>query len=191
MWKLPPSSGPEYLPLSDEIPTVPLKTIIECAACLAVRQKRIFAVILAYSLLYLSGTTWLEREWTKDDAICFLQSANNQIDVCRPYFSVGFVDSASVTGPYDESNDCDHIAVSVLGSGILLIELEFGKPIESLWKSGDLKDGWKNPNAGKTAATRFLETGKNEMITVTSDFVRRCLHAYAEYFCTLRRLRMI
>lgn len=168
MWKLPPSSSPDYLPLSDENPTVSLKTIIEYAACLTVRQKRIFAVNLAYSLLYLSQTVWLEREWTKDD-ICFLQSTNHHIDVCRPYFSVDFANSASVTEPYDESCDtgpddegidCDHIAPSILGFGILLIELEFGKPIESLWTSGDLRDGQKNPNTNKTAAMRFLETGR-------------------------------
>jgi hypothetical protein len=159
MWKLPPSSGPDYLPLSDENPTVSLKTIIEYAACLTVRQKRIFAVNLAYSLLYLSQTVWLEREWTKDD-ICFLQSTNQHIDICRPYFSVDFANSGSVTELYDEGIDCDHIAPSILGFGILLIELEFGKPIESLWKSGDLRDGQKNPNTNKTAAMRFLETGR-------------------------------
>lgn len=163
MWKLPPSSKLDSLPVSERVPTVSLKTLIASAAKFNVRQRRVLAVILAYSLLYLSESKWLGREWTKED-ICFLQSADSKVDIGRPYLSTRFPGPVEQEGVFQGDNDasggCYHLAPSLLGFGILLIELEFGKTIESLWTDEDLIDGTKNPNTNRTAAKRFLETAR-------------------------------
>ena len=159
IWKLPPNFKLDYLQVSETLPTVSLKTLIASAAKFSLRQRRVIAVILAYSLLYLSQSALLEREWTKED-ICFLQNAEGKVDIGRPYFSINFP-GPDCQGDELHNNDsrlCYHPAPSLLGFGILLIELEFGKPIESLWTNEDLTDGKKNPNTNRTAAKRFLET---------------------------------
>ncbi|KAE9368050.1 hypothetical protein N431DRAFT_75410 [Stipitochalara longipes BDJ] len=154
--KLAPRSEPKYLPMAAHGPTVSLKTLIESATTFSLKQRRVLAVILSYSLLYVGESQWLRREWTKED-VCFIQTDNNMVDIGRPYLSAEFPGPGINPGIDDETQDCPHPAPSILGLGILLIELEFGKMIESLWKKEDLRNGKKNLNSNITAAMRFLE----------------------------------
>jgi len=154
--KLPPRSEPKYLPMAAHEPTVSLKTLLEAATSFSLKQRRILAVVLSYSLLYVGESQWLRREWTKED-VCFVQTDNNMVDIGRPYLSAEFPGPGIDPRIGDDTQDCPHPAPSILGLGILLIELEFGKMIESLWKKEDLRNGKKNLNSNITAAIRFLE----------------------------------
>jgi hypothetical protein len=151
LWKLAVGNGTDDLLLSDQTPIVTLKMLLESAQKLSKKQKSILAVILAYSLLYLSESSWLGREWTKDD-VCFCYSADKGVDVGRPYLSAEFAAPGSLATADEET----HVAPSLLGFGIILIELETGKPIESFWTEEDLDDGKKNPYSNRTAAYRLV-----------------------------------
>jgi hypothetical protein len=146
-----------FLPISDSCSLVSLKHILSHGARARMKEKRMLGVILAYSMLYIGESKWLRSEWTSED-VCFIQSGEGAIDPRKPYLSINLPMEVSNTNSEMDHTTLEylHPAPSILSLGIVLMELEFGHPIESLWRDEDLINGETNVNTKFLAATRIL-----------------------------------
>jgi hypothetical protein len=160
MSKLPADAGSKYVLISETSPTLSLKDLMSSSK-FTLRERRVLAVILAYSLIYLSESFWMhDRELAKDD-VCFLQTPTTTPDISKPFLSICIPDQNNDGGMDDEEWECLHDAQSLLGLGIILMELEFGELIEDLATIDDKINGQKYADTNRLAACRQL--GKSRL----------------------------
>ncbi|KAH7136154.1 hypothetical protein B0J11DRAFT_520039 [Dendryphion nanum] len=124
LWRL--RSQPRSLQILDRIPATSLDSLIRGRTNISLRNKRRLALILSHSLLQYHDSEWLSSEWGKRH-ISFLYSAQDTPDLERPYLSTCF-DKCHTAAKPDLTRF--HRNPSILALGILLIEIELGKPIE-------------------------------------------------------------
>lgn len=157
MWKLPSGSKtPRYLLLSDEEPTVSLETLLRnCNAKFTLKERRILAVILGHAMLHICESSWLSKELTKEN-VSFLRAAPNTADLRKPYLSVQFHNKGIEEQTEQDAWISNHPSPSLLGFGIILIELEHG-PIENMRQEDDLIDGEMFPDTNRMTAERCLK----------------------------------
>ncbi|KAH8802414.1 hypothetical protein F5884DRAFT_823660 [Xylogone sp. PMI_703] len=127
VWQL--RSLPKRLPNLELAQTESLGTVLRRSVKLTLANKRRLAVIVSHSLLQFHDSNWLRNNWNKDQ-IFFYCEPSGLLDFQRPYLSTEFYEDMS------ESNkqldfDIFHRNPSILGLGILLIEIHTERPIES------------------------------------------------------------
>lgn len=120
------------------------------------------------------------KNWTAGN-IHFCQTPNETVDLGRPYLSANFP-LPKDTGDLDdgkrdiveEEEEEEHVAPSLLAFGILLLELETGKSIDSFWTPGDLTNGKENSYSNISAASRLVEPSK---VWSANDGIRNAAEA--------------
>ena len=158
----------------DSLPNISLKELLRTSTKLPLREKRILAVVLANSLLQLCESPWFSKEWSKKDISFFYKSAN-QVDLKRPYISTFFQNTQQGDDP--EAMLRIHPNQSILALGILLLEIQVGKPIESQRTAEDLGDGQSvNVNTDLTTALRLLEDSVDDIYEDYRTAIQACLN---------------
>jgi hypothetical protein len=126
VWQL--RSQQRKLQIIDSKPATSLESLIRTQSRLSLRDKRRLALIFAYSLLKYHDSEWLSDEWGKS-SISFFYSSQEKPDLMRPYLSTRFDKSQSASSQMNMMKF--HPNSSILALGILLIEMDLGKPIEA------------------------------------------------------------
>jgi hypothetical protein len=126
LWQL--RSQQRQLNILETIPATSLETLIRTQSNLSLRNKRRLALMFAYCLLKYHDSEWLASEWGKS-SISFLYSSHNELDLQRPYLTSYF------DTPQREITEVNvahfHPNPSILALGILLIEIDLKRSIES------------------------------------------------------------
>lgn len=133
--------------------------------------KRTLALVLAYSLMTLGGTVWTEGKWAKEH-IYFFYDRTQQLCPSQP-----FISSSMKQQQFDTAvlgSDVLHPLPIVLSLGVLLLEIETGKPIEQSHKPDELENGVVTSNTHLWAARR--EAGKLDDQSSTKNY-REALQA--------------
>lgn len=162
VWKLPPGhETPKYILVSDEEPTISLEELMnlmkDSNAKFTLKERRTLAVILSHAMLHICESSWLKKELRKEN-ISFLLTAPATADLRRPYLSAKFPkDTIGEDSVKEEDAWASiHPSLSLLGLGVILIELEHG-PIENMRQEDDLLDGKEYSDTNRIAAQRCLE----------------------------------
>ena len=130
-------------------------------------------VILARALLQLFCTPWLGPGWNKN-SIAFLNMADsdNTPDVLKPYLITRF-DTTTVN---DKPFEGLHPIPDILALGILLIEIESGKPIESARTPDSLVDGQITINTDYYTSWKMYEVLRQEGLNdKMQTIIEQCL----------------
>lgn len=153
LWQLP--SQPRQLYFFESAEAVPLRALLRGANELPLKEKRMLALILAYSLLQLCGSPWLNETFSKEEITFFYKSADEP-DYERPYISTRFDESQTVVSRPVMNRL--HRNPSLLSLGILLLELHKERPIEHYRKPEDLINGTEvNVNTDFAVADREVK----------------------------------
>ena len=126
LWQL--RSEPRQLPILDSIPPASLESLLLAKTRLSLRDKRRLALILSHSLLQYHESAWLCSEWRKCH-ISFFYLSEDKPDLRRPYLSTCF-EKPQPEIVKTEMNRF-HRNPSILALGILLIEIDSERPIET------------------------------------------------------------
>lgn len=155
--------------------TISLKTMLGGKGTLTLAGKRILAVILANALLELFETPWLAKQWNTEH-ICFFHHSGDQIEPCvtKPYLSTKFDEFQAENTSQDIHRI--HPIPSVLALGVLLLEIELGKPIESERHNDDLLNGQPNVNTDYTTADRLWRGLRDDVYEGYSSAIEACLN---------------
>ena len=158
----------------DSPPNISLEELLRTSTKLSLREKRILAVVLANSLLQLCESPWFSKDWSKEDISFFYKSAN-QVDLKNPYISAFFQNAQKDADP--EAMLRIHPNQSILALGILLLEIQLGKPIESQRTAEDLVDGQNvNVNTDLTTALRLFEDSVDDIYEDYRTAIQACLN---------------
>jgi hypothetical protein len=139
------------------------------------RDKFILQVILANGLLHFYKGPWLLKDWNKTH-ICFYQAKSQALpDLTRPYLS-------TQCKPLEQCSEEDDVSFrihpypGILALGILLLEIELGRPIEDQRPSDSPNnaEGF-NVDADRTVAMEMLEECKNDSSIDFIHAVDACL----------------
>jgi hypothetical protein len=155
LWRAAMGALKDYLPLSVQTPTVSLRNLIKSRRKLSTKAKLIIAVLVAHAMLHLSESPWLDRQFLDKD-LCFCQMTSRGVDISHPYLTTKF--PANDEEPLPEADSPPHPYSSLLGLGIILIELHTEKLIESYHSPDDLIGGKQNLSSDMTAAHRLATT---------------------------------
>lgn len=157
LWQL--QSRPRQLHYFESAEAVALQTLLQGANELPLKEKRVLALILAYSLLQLCGSPWLRETFSKEHITFFYKSADEP-DYDRPYISTRFDEPLTVAKGLDVNQL--HRNPSILSLGILLLELHKERPIEAYRKPEDLINGTEvNINTDYTVVDREVKKLKD------------------------------
>lgn len=146
-------------------------------------HRKYLALVLASTVLQLHETPWLEERWNKYD-ICFLRRTDQSREPIfnEPYISKPFASTAaSITPIQSVSRSSGGPMVrnkSLFALGVLLIELSYGKPLESLREPCDMgPNGLQNQYTAWLTASRLIKSREISHREGSSyaDAVRRCI----------------
>lgn len=152
---------------------VSLETLLHSPRRWRLKDKRVLAVTLANTVLQLSEGPWLNKKWNAAH-ISFFEAAQNSIDFGRPYLTTQFQQQTTDDAESELEFQSIHASPSLLSLGILLLEINQGRPIEI--SPLDLTDGmFKNANTELTAAMRFFEESVEDIYNDYRRAIRACL----------------
>lgn len=141
------------------------------SAILSLKERRIIAVLLAHCLLQFCGSAWLEEHWSKE-SISFFQRADGD----RIVLSTGLVEHA--TSSDEDAPYRFHHYPGVLGLGILLLEMELKKTIEtarSEYTNEPGQDEEPNLNTDLETALRMFDDVQDNALPDFKAAVDACL----------------
>ncbi|KAF2465073.1 uncharacterized protein BDR25DRAFT_295894 [Lindgomyces ingoldianus] len=147
------------------------------------------SVTLSSSLLQLSQTPWLCRNWSKTD-IVFLRTVDASglsVSIRHPYLKKEhrWGDQEWTERDAHSMNDCSKL----LGLGVLLVEITSGRSIESMRLREDLgPNGYANEVTDLQVARRWLLEQKNSG-NLTLGFESAISHCLKSYVDPTSRLR--
>lgn len=139
------------------------------------RDKFILQVMLANGLLHFYKGPWLLKVWNKTH-ICFYQAKSQTLpDLTRPYLS-------TECKPLEQGSEEEDVSFrihpypGILALGILLLEIELGRPIEDQRPSDSPNNtDVFNVDADRTVAMEMLEECKNDSSIDFINAVDACL----------------
>ena len=170
LWQLPPLM--KQFGNSHEGFYTSLGQLLHDSVSMSRKQRRVLSVILAHSLVQLYGSPWLGSNWSKENIYFFSRTDHPEVlDLTQPYLS----DDSALLEPNREEKQGIHQYPSILSLGILLLELELGKPLESQHNEEDLTNGSKNANTDLTTAMRMLNRYKDDVYEDYRAAVQGCL----------------
>lgn len=151
-------------------PAISFKTLLEHMPPPPLIIRRKLALMFAYSLFQLHESPWLSQQWDKDHIYFFYTPTGP--DLQRPYLSASFHQLPS--GGEPRPRELFHRNLGILKLGVLLIEVEKWKPLESFRTEDDLKDGDPTPNSVLVVARRVQRT-LNDCFYTYSNAIDACL----------------
>jgi len=154
---------------------VPLKDLLHHHdQRIAMREKWVLAVVLAHAALHCSNGPWLSEDWSKEHVSFFRDASGTSLDLRRPFLAVEFEDTRA-DGSASSTLFNTHSNPSLLSLGILLLEINKKKSIETMWSSDYLMDGQPNENTNLTTAMRLLQDDDGEWTDGYRTAVEACL----------------
>lgn len=164
LWRL--RSQPRKLHILDSIPAASLESLLLEQTRLGLRDKRRLALILSHSLLQYHDSAWLGSEWDKRHISFF--HLGDKPDLQRPYLSTCF------NKPHPDIIDTDksrfHRNPGILALGILLIEIDLERPIETYRTATDKI----NANTDWIVADRIVKS-MDQCSEPYREAIRACL----------------
>jgi hypothetical protein len=166
-----------------QMKTISLKLLLTQARKLEKRDRLILGVKLASSVLQLYKTPWLRDIWGKSD-IFFVkyEDPESGILISKPFLSKAFqspvcsITPRVLTEPYAHPSP-DVRNQTIFALGVVLIELWFGRPLETLRLPSDLGDhNEANQITDFATARRLSEEIYSEAGDWYGDAVRRCIY---------------
>jgi len=163
--------------------TVSLKLLLSQANRMEKRDRLILGVKLSSSVLQLYKTPWLRDIWSKSD-IFFVkyEGEDGRTLISKPFLSKAFespicaIKPRVLTEPYAKPSP-DVRNQTIFALGVILIELWFGKPLETLRLPTDLGENKEaNQITDFATARRLSEEIYNEAGDWYGDAVRRCIY---------------
>lgn len=152
---------------------VSLESLLRSSTKWRLKDKRLLAVTLANTVLQFSEGPWLNKKWDKNH-ISFFETAQNLIDFERPYLTTRFQQDTPDNGKEESAFQSIHPNPSLLALGILLLEIDQGKPMKI--SPLDLTNGKvRNANTELTAAMRFFNESVDDLYDDYRKAIRACL----------------
>ncbi|GKT45905.1 uncharacterized protein ColSpa_06086 [Colletotrichum spaethianum] len=147
------------------------------------------AITLVCSVLQLSEAPWLREPWSRED-ILFLRPGsadNGPVDVRHPYLTRRYpvIDLKTTEPKLEDQPD----RLNLLALAVMLLEINVGKPIESLRMQQDMgRDGSFNMGADLSTAQRSLETqvSQGKLTSAFTKAITYCLQCYLDPTASLR-----
>ncbi|CAI0644042.1 unnamed protein product [Colletotrichum noveboracense] len=140
-------------------------------------------VTLVSSVLQLGETPWLNMPWNRR-SIIFLRSergVHSEVDIKHPYLTHWYnADSAKLSS---EEDDTTRNQQNMLALAIMLLELNFGVPIESLRQASDMgADGQPNAFTDLLTAQRWFNNKcrKGQLSHGFKSAIKFCLQCYVD-----------
>jgi hypothetical protein len=138
---------------------ISLQSLIMMQTQLGGFEKKLLEIVIARIFLEVCEGPWLMQNWGKESFQFFSELSDREtIDLNKPYITADFQYEPNE----DDSDlfDISHSHPSILALGILLLEIEMGLPIETLWNPEDLINGRPNVNTNHTTAKTLLKSKK-------------------------------
>ncbi|KAF4627633.1 hypothetical protein G7Y89_g10518 [Cudoniella acicularis] len=172
IFQIPPLKKRGLVALSH--PSITLASLLQSNISFSQKEKRILGVILAYAMLQTCESPWMNREWNKNSIVFFYGSADpSSADTRRPYISSRF-DPMSY-GQDQQALHRIHRHPGILALGILLLELEFGSPIESYRGASGCGSKEVNVNTDYTTALWLLDQCGDDVYENYKAAIQACL----------------
>lgn len=134
------------------------------------------ALTIASSVLQLYKTPWLRETWNKSDIKIGVGAADANYE--EAYISRSFSETTCQTST--QQNPLAHLVrnETLFALGILLIELCFGRPLETMRTSEDPLGANSRPDimTDWSTATRLMSSVNDEAGRRYGDVVRRCIY---------------
>jgi hypothetical protein len=132
---------------------------------LSLKQRRIIAVLLSHTLLQFCGSAWLSEHWDKG-SISFLQHSCGDRLVLSTDLQVHQI------GPDLDAPDRFHQYPGILALGIILLEMELRKTIETARSEQDEEP---NPNTNVDVALKMFDDIQDNAMPDFKAAVEACL----------------
>jgi hypothetical protein len=161
---------------------IPLKSLLQGnSRAWDLREKTILAVVLAHAAMHCSQGPWLRADWSKEHVSFFRKAKTDkkartdEPDLSRPYLTVDFRDQSEAV-QVENNIFLPPSNPALLSLGILLLEIDQGKKIESHWSPEDLSpSGLPNDHTNLTTALRLLENSDGKVYVGYQKAVKACL----------------
>ncbi|KAK4173224.1 hypothetical protein QBC36DRAFT_336270 [Triangularia setosa] len=127
-------------------------------------ERRKLALLLARSILHLHESPFLGRQWKKNNIFFFLDIQTVEPDLQRPYMGTLFEQFPRELETTDLDSEVYHRNAGILNLGVLLIELEEWKSLESL---SPPSTDFNNANWGLLAAEEMI----TKMVACSPDYL--------------------
>jgi hypothetical protein len=142
-------------------------------------KKRVqLALTLAWGVLLLSSTSWLEGKWTKENIILVMDTRNKPL----PYLSHRFESSRrdsmqSTLSPTTINQVSDWVKnPSLFALGIFLLEMCYDRPIEDLATSKEKNgNGEASDHTPFLTAMRLSKLAQDELGVCYAQAIKACL----------------
>lgn len=153
-----------------------LKEILDRSSKLSLKERRRLAVVLAHAVLHFCGGPWLNENWDKDNVSFFPQTkaGNGVADLSRPYLSAKFTNDDD--SEEDPASLTHHEYPTILGLGVLLLELDLCGSIEERYAENEKVNGAANANTKLTTAERLFEESVDQMYVRYRAAIDACLN---------------
>ncbi|KAI4956191.1 hypothetical protein J4E91_000402 [Alternaria rosae] len=141
-----------------------------------IKEKCTLALTLASAVYHLHNTPWLEETWDLND-ICILSQS---VLYDQPYISRDFPATAT---PPAHSQRMRIIKNSIIFAlGVALLEISYGKPLQTFVTKEDLDDATGNRTAftDYLIAVRLAEGLRTRELTNYADATQRCIYCNFE-----------
>jgi hypothetical protein len=136
------------------------------------------ALMLAWGVLQISSTSWLEGKWTKENILLVMDTPNRPLPYLSHRFESSHRDSTQSTlSPTTIDQVSDWVKnTSLFALGIFLLEMCYDRPIEEL---ANVKE--KNENGEASDHTPFLtamrlsKLAQDELGVCYAQAIKACL----------------
>lgn len=155
----------------------PQMTLASALSKLDLIQKRKIALALAYGCMTIGATPWLAHRWSKNHIHFFFSETNCLCDT-QPMIISELKHRMDYSDEPDLPPEVCHAIPTIQSLGIVLLELETGKAIETLRHKNDLVNGEADANTDLLAAIRAI----NAHATCT-PYYREAIMACLHYQC--------
>jgi hypothetical protein len=169
--------------VADDSKSLSLKQILHSAA----EEKReedwieklLLARLLALAVLRFHGTKWLPESWGSSDVRFLCNDANRKKLPDSPCFNARLANPSTQTPQIEHPNlAASSLAINerLFNFGIVLIELGYNAPFETLSQIGGLQVGPSSQVANFIAARRLGESAHQKLNMTYGVLVEKCLN---------------
>ncbi|KAI4713190.1 hypothetical protein J4E89_002169 [Alternaria sp. Ai002NY15] len=145
-------------------------------AAFQIKEKCTLALTLASAVYHLHNTPWLEESWDLNDICILSQSVLSD----QPYISRDFPATAPAPAHSQRKRIIKNSIIFALG--VALLEISYGKPLQTFVTKEDLDDATGNRTAvtDYLVAERLAKGLRARELSNYADATQRCIHCNFE-----------